>query len=100
MLAVRVLHVILEIAELRHFLFDILPLANENLKWQLPAPQINRNTQLKVILMALEAIKRILRYYALSADQVQFEVGIQQVLASRCKVIILGVGALHHGDVA
>lgn len=98
-LAVGIPHVVFEVAELLHFLFDVLSFANEQLQGQLSIAQIDWDAQLQIILVTFEPIEKVLGDKALSPDKVKLEIRIQQVLPTRCKVIKLGVRPLHDCNV-
>ena len=58
-LAVSILHMFLQVRQLRHFLLEVLALANKEFKRQLAVAKINWNVELEVVLMSLEAVVEI-----------------------------------------
>ena len=86
-LAVGILHIFFQVGQLLQLLLHIFSFANEQLEWKVPGADVNRDAQLKIILMPLEPIKQIFGYDAMSSYHVELEVGVQKVLSPGCKII-------------
>mmetsp|Transcript_24231 Transcript_24231/g.37352 ORF Transcript_24231/g.37352 Transcript_24231/m.37352 type:complete len:212 (+) Transcript_24231:419-1054(+) len=96
-LSIRVLDEASEISHSIHLGLQVLPLTDEELQRDLSVGLVDGDFNDHLVSHSVHQVQAGSSEQAVSAAQVQLHISPVHVLAARGEILVLGVGALHHG---